>query len=79
VLVTGAYVAYYGWYEAAVLRGGDPRDGVIETAASVQERLAGGIGQAGAGVLLAVLGLLLTGALVLGRRHRRPRRPDLAD
>jgi Na+/H+ antiporter NhaA len=22
MLVTGAYVAYYGWYEAAVLRGG---------------------------------------------------------
>jgi cytochrome c-type biogenesis protein len=79
MLLTGAYVAYYGWYEAAVLRGDDPRDAVIETAASVQERLAGGVGQAGAGALLAVLALLVTASLILRHRDRRQPRPDHAD
>jgi cytochrome c-type biogenesis protein len=79
MLLTGAYVAYYGWYEAAVLRGDDPRDTVIETAVSVQERLAGGVGQAGAGALLAVLALLVTASLILRHRDRRQPRPDHAD
>lgn len=70
MVLTGAYVAYYGWYEAAVLRGGDPRDAVIEAAASVQEWLAGAVGRIGAGALLAVLALLVAASLVLRRRGR---------
>jgi hypothetical protein len=65
LLVTGAYVAYYGWYELRLagnlrLSGTDP---VVNAASEVQHTISGLIGRIGAGwlvtalVLLAVVGL----------------------
>ncbi|WP_199037759.1 cytochrome c biogenesis CcdA family protein [Glycomyces salinus] len=39
LLVAGAYVAYYGWWDLRVISGGDPNDPVIEAAMSVQRFL----------------------------------------
>jgi cytochrome c biogenesis protein CcdA len=72
LLVAGAYVAYYGWWELRVLDGGETRDPVIEAAADVQHSLAGLVEAPGAtGWLIG--GLLLVGlAVAATRRGRRP-------
>jgi hypothetical protein len=70
VLVSGAYVAYYGWYEIAVLRGGDPADPVVARAVAVQTWLAGGVDRVGITVLVAVLALLVTGVVLVGPLRR---------
>ncbi|QSB05214.1 cytochrome c biogenesis CcdA family protein [Natronoglycomyces albus] len=42
LLLAGAYVAYYGWWEIRVSSGtGDPTDPIISAAAYIQEALAG--------------------------------------
>jgi cytochrome c-type biogenesis protein len=61
-LIAGAYVAYYGWYEVRLERGGDPADPVIAGAASLQSRLAQALTDLGPGWLLAALAALLAGA-----------------
>ncbi|GAA3455783.1 cytochrome c biogenesis CcdA family protein [Dactylosporangium matsuzakiense] len=75
MLLTGAYVAYYGWYEVRLAADG-PRalqDPVIRAAAGVQERLAHGLDSAGVSVITAAFLVLLLAAVVLGRRAaRRP-------
>jgi cytochrome c-type biogenesis protein len=58
MLLAGTYVAYYGWYEAAVLGGADPQDPVIELASSVQQWLAGQVASAWAVALAAAVVLL---------------------
>ncbi|WP_254052284.1 cytochrome c biogenesis CcdA family protein [Aeromicrobium sp. A1-2] len=66
LLLVGAYVAYYGWWEIRVLRGAAPGDPIIESAASVQHLLANttaSIGPGGFG--LAMIGSLL----VVGGAH----------
>ena len=74
--VTGAYVAYYGWWELRVLSGGDPDDPVIDAAARVQQALAGavaapgGLGWAAIGAALLLLGL---GASAVSSRRRSTR------
>ncbi len=40
LVLVGAYVAYYGWWELRVFAGGAPQDGVIGAAAFLQGRLA---------------------------------------
>jgi cytochrome c biogenesis protein CcdA len=72
LLLAGAYVAYYGWYELRVVKdvrtsGQDP---VVNLASDVQHELSGLVGRLGAswfGLLLAVLTLA---ALLLSRRRR---------
>lgn len=39
LVVAGAYVAYYGWWDLRVINGGDPNDPVIEAALTVQRFL----------------------------------------
>jgi cytochrome c-type biogenesis protein len=69
LLVSGTYVAYYGWYEIRVLRGMDASDPVIATAATIQRWLASGLDQIGvAGVAAALVILLL---LAIRRRSSR--------
>lgn len=71
VALTGAYVAYYGWYELRVLRGADPADPVITGAGRVQGWLAdatGRLGVVGAAVLFTIV---VTGAIILALRLRR--------
>ena len=76
MVVTGAYVAYYGYYELRLLNyGGDEDDWVIDTALRIQTRLAelmpntGNYGWyvVGAVVLIAARGRL--GARDSGPRH----------
>jgi cytochrome c-type biogenesis protein len=69
LLVAGAHVAYYGWYELRVLRGGDVNDPVIAAGAGTQRWLASGLDRIGvAGVAIAFVILL---GLALLRRSRR--------
>ncbi len=81
MVVTGAYVAYYGRYEVGVLRGGDPRDGVIAAAVNVQEWFAQGIDRLGVVVLVvALLALVAVAAVRRGNRSTDDDRPtDDAD
>ncbi|MPZ25941.1 MAG: cytochrome c biogenesis protein CcdA [Micromonosporaceae bacterium] len=79
----GAYVAYYGWYEIRVLRGGEADDPVVGTAEQVQRWLANGLSQLGVGWLAVLVGVLtLTPLLVAAerarRRHRAPSRTPCA-
>lgn len=81
LVLVGAYVAYYGWWEIRVLRGGSTDDAVIETALGVQAWLANGISAVGpSGFLLALLGLavLVIGGGIL-RRWASKRGRDGAD
>jgi cytochrome c-type biogenesis protein len=71
LLVAGAYVAYYGWYENAVLGGADPQDPVVEAAGRAQEWLAGSVGRTAILALLALLIAAAAGALLAGRIRRR--------
>ncbi len=70
VLLSGAYVAYYGWYDLRVLRGGDPNDPVVTAAVSVQGWLADGVARVGWLWLAVVLTVLVIGGTLLGRRPR---------
>jgi hypothetical protein len=37
IMLAGAYVAYYGWYELRVFDGGDPGDPIIAAALHIQD------------------------------------------
>jgi cytochrome c biogenesis protein CcdA len=70
LLLVGAYVAYYGWYEIRAQRAPVTGDPVIEAAGAIQRALAdalGAVGPVAVGVFLAVL---LAGGVLL--RRRRP-------
>ena len=70
LLLVGAYVAYYGWWEIRVLGGAPPEDNVIEAAASVQHWLANTATSIGAwGFALALAGSITAISLSsVGRR-----------
>lgn len=72
LLLVGAYVAYYGWYEIRVLRGGALNDPVIGAGESVQRWLADGIDRSGASGMTAVVAslLVLSGLLTWWVRRR---------
>ncbi|MGW3787705.1 cytochrome c biogenesis protein CcdA [Micromonospora chokoriensis] len=72
LLVTGGYVAWYGWYELRLAAGRRDalHDPVIRAAAQIQRALAATVDRIGPTVLLATLGLLLLTALLLKRTHR---------
>lgn len=72
LLISGSYVAYYGWYELRLVKdlrtsGHDP---VVNLAAAVQHRLSDVVGRVGAGALIAILLILVLTGLI---RSRRPR------
>ena len=74
VALAGAYVAYYGWYERRLRRGGEPADPLVEAAGAVQRRLADGVDRLGVVPLAVVFALALAAAALLGWRSRRARR-----
>jgi cytochrome c-type biogenesis protein len=76
MIIVGVYVAYYGWWEIQVLRGGPTEDPLIEAAATVQQAVANGVAAVGAGWLaVALLGLLgVVGVISLSRLFLRRRR-----
>jgi cytochrome c-type biogenesis protein len=71
LLVAGGYVAYYGWYEIRVLRGGGVGDPVVSAGAVVQRWLASGLDRIGVAGVAAALALLL-GIGVAMRASRHP-------
>ncbi|NBM20532.1 cytochrome c biogenesis CcdA family protein [Streptomyces sp. GC420] len=75
LLLVGAYVAHYGWYEIRVQRDPATTDPVIETAAAVQRVVADGVDTVGPTALASLFAALLIAALVI-RRRRRARRSD---
>jgi cytochrome c biogenesis protein CcdA len=73
VVIAGAYVAYYGWYELRVWRGGAVADPVVAAAGAVQGSLADGVDRLGVGTVAAVFAALLTATAGLAWRSRRAR------
>jgi cytochrome c-type biogenesis protein len=74
VLIAGAYVAYYGWYELRLQRGADPADPVVEAAAAVQGWLEHHVGRLGPAMVLVVFAAALAGSALLVWRVRRSTR-----
>lgn len=70
LLLVGAYVAYYGWYEIRVQHDPATQDPVIDAAATLQRAIADALDTTGPAVLAVVLAALLAGAAVIGRRSR---------
>lgn len=72
LVVAGAYVAYYGWYELRLVKnlrtsGQDP---IVNLAGNVQRELSGVVGRLGAGwFVLLLAALILTAFLLTRRRH----------
>lgn len=70
--LSGAYVAYYGWWELRVLAGAETSDRVIGAATRVQQTLAGLVAAPGPGGWALAGAVLVVVAVVTGRvRHRR--------
>lgn len=70
LVVVGAYVAYYGWYELRLFAGGDARDPVISAAGRIQGALAGWVYRQGAWPWLVALALVIGIAAWAWRRGR---------
>jgi len=73
LLVTGAYVAYYGWWETRVLAGGDVDDPIVSRAQDIQgyaAQLVNDLGPGGLTVILAALVLITLGLRALQRRKQ---------
>jgi len=69
LVLAGAYVAYYGWWELRVLDGGSADDPVIAAAARVQRTLVEGVQLLGAPGWLAA-GVALFALALVGARVR---------
>jgi cytochrome c-type biogenesis protein len=74
VAAAGAYVAYYGWYELRVLRGGSPTDPVVGAALAVQGRLSDAIAALGVPAVAIAFTIVLLGAGTAVWRARARRR-----
>lgn len=82
LIVSGGYVAWYGWYEVRVLSGRTTHDVVVDTALRAQGAVTRFVAQLGAaGLLVTVLVTLLTvlGMLALSLAARRRRRAQPLD
>lgn len=69
--LAGAYVAYYGWYEIEVLRGGSVDNAVISAGQGFQRGLATGLDGLGVGGMVLVVAVLFAAAVVTSRRVQR--------
>jgi hypothetical protein len=68
-LVSGLYVAWYGWYSWRVLYGAaDPSDPVVDSAVSVQQTLAGLVAGIPSGLWLTLLAATIAAAGAVGVR-----------
>jgi cytochrome c biogenesis protein CcdA len=77
LLLVGAYVAYYGWYEIRVQRDPATTDPVVDAAGVAQRVLADTLDSIGPAVLAGFLALLLLAAWAI--RRRRVRRASRAE
>jgi hypothetical protein len=71
LVVTGGYVAYYGWYELHVPSRRGAADPVVRAGTAQQQALAAGLDRLGVVTIAATFALLLAGALVAGWIGRR--------
>ncbi|MCT7353521.1 cytochrome c biogenesis protein CcdA [Streptomyces sp. 15-116A] len=78
LLLVGAYVAYYGWYELRVQRDPATQDPVIDAAGAVQRTIADALDAMGPAVITALFCGLLLAWVILHRRtgRRAAREPD---
>ncbi|MGR6318077.1 cytochrome c biogenesis protein CcdA [Micromonospora soli] len=71
LVLTGGYVAWYGWYEARLFAGGDADDPVIAAAGRVQGAVSDGLAGLGpwavVGIVAALVGAAAVGTLVRRR------------
>jgi cytochrome c biogenesis protein CcdA len=74
LLVAGAYVAYYGWYEIRVLRGDVVDDPVIGIGEGIQRWMSNTIDSVGVGGFVVIAAVLLAGSLLLVWWMRRRNR-----
>ena len=75
LVLVGAYVSWYGWYELRLYNGGVKPDPVVEAAGRVQSHLASWVEVAGwGGIALGGLAVLVVAGLG-ARVRRRPRAP----
>ena len=72
LLVAGAYVAWYGWFEIRVLTGTAVSDPVISGAISVQGALTRWVAGLGAAGLLVLAGVAAAALVLPARRSRGP-------
>ncbi len=83
LVVVGAHVGWYGWYELRVYAGGSAEDPVVSAAAAVQSRLAqwvDGIGAtAFAAILFITVGAVIGARAVTARRAARASAESKAD
>jgi cytochrome c-type biogenesis protein len=80
LVVAGAYVAWYGWFEIRVLAGATTSDQVISAAVSVQSAVARWVSGFGPAGLLGIAAAMaaIGAAAVLARRSRAARREEPA-
>lgn len=71
LVLAGAYVAWYGWYEIRVLGGGSTQDAVVDAALGVQSELAAAVDRIGPWWLAVGLTVLVVVALSSRWRARR--------
>jgi cytochrome c-type biogenesis protein len=73
LLLAGAYVAWYGWYEIRIFRDADTTDPIIDNAARVQAAASAWLDRVGPATVAAAVAVLLiaTTAIPLLRRTRR--------
>jgi cytochrome c biogenesis protein CcdA len=79
LVLAGVYVAYYGYFEIQVFRGGDADDPVVGAFTSVQSTVANWVAGVNPAALAAVLALLVAGGLggaSWSRRRRRSATPQ---
>jgi len=75
VILAGAYVVYYGWWEIQVLSGNAPSGGPAEAVTRLQDTLREWISDVGAGrigLVMAAAILAAGGGMALRRSHRSP-------
>ena len=70
LLLTGAYVAYYGAWELRVLAGAEATDPVVDAAAGVQQVLATGVASLGLGGWLLLFGASVLATAWFARRRQ---------
>lgn len=74
LVLTGAYVGYYGYFELRLFHaGGDPTDPVVDAAGEVQSTLVGWVSAIGPVPMLVVLAVLVSGGVLLAHRRSRTR------
>lgn len=71
LVLTGGYVAWYGWYEIRIFRGDRTDDPVVDGAVRVQRAVSGWLDALGPAVVAGVLAALLAGAVGVALVRRR--------